>query len=240
MLVLKTIQKAKLEKRKLLAILLDPDKVDLPNLDHIVSKIDVLKADFIFVGGSSVKNGDTEILVKRLKKLTQIKTILFPGDVSQITNRADALLFMSLLSGLNPEYLVTQHIKAVSKLKGMHLEVIPTAYILVDGGTVSSVQNQSKTKPLSQSNTQIIVDTAVAGKLMGKQLIYLEAGSGAKYPVKAEIIKKVAQNLHIPLIVGGGIRTQKQLDLAYTSGADLVVIGTAFEENSLLLKSDKK
>ncbi|MCF6214016.1 MAG: geranylgeranylglyceryl/heptaprenylglyceryl phosphate synthase [Flavobacteriaceae bacterium] len=240
MAFLKRIKRAKNTGQKLLAILLDPDKVQLNNLKVTVLKIENLKANFIFVGGSFVKNGATEILVDRLKQLTQIKIILFPGDVSQITNRADTLLFMSLLSGLNPEYLVTQQIKSVAKLKDMDLEVVPTAYILVDGGTVSSVQNQSKTKPLLQNDTQKIVDTAIAGTLMGKQLIYLEAGSGAKYPVKAKIINKVAQNVRIPLIVGGGIRTQKQLDLAYASGADLVVIGTAFEENNLLLKSDKK
>jgi len=238
MLVLKTIQKAKLEKRKLLAILLDPDKIDLKILIGIVSKIEALKADFIFVGGSFVKNGDTEILVSQLKQLTQLQIVIFPGDVNQITDQADALLFMSLLSGLNPEYLISQHVKAVSKLKDTRLEVIPTGYILIDGGTVSSVQKQSETIPISQNDIQRITDTTVAGALMGKQLIYLEAGSGAKEAIKAEIIHKVTQNIQIPVIVGGGIRTQKQLNLAYENGADLVVIGTAFEENNLLLTAD--
>lgn len=238
MSVLKTIQKAKLENRKLLAILLDPDKVVLQNLNAIVIKIETLKTDFIFVGGSSVKNGKTKILVKQLKRLTALKIVLFPGDVSQITASADALLFLSLLSGLNPEYLITQQIKAISKLKNTTLEIIPTGYILIDGGIVSSVQKQSRTIPLSQNNKQGITDTALAGELMGKQIIYLEAGSGAKNPVSESIIKKVASHLQIPIIVGGGIRTQKQVRAAYNSGANLVVIGTAFEENILLLKAD--
>ena len=238
MSVLKTIQKAKLEKRKLLAILLDPDKVVLQSLNAIITKIETLKNDFICVGGSSVKNGKTKILVKQLKRLTALKIVLFPGDVSQITASADALLFLSLLSGLNPEYLITQQIKAISKLKNTNLEIIPTGYILIDGGIVSSVQKQSRTIPLSQNNKQGITDTALAGELMGKQIIYLEAGSGAKNPVSESIIKKVASHLQIPIIVGGGIRTQKQVRAAYNSGANLVVIGTAFEENILLLKAD--
>ena len=134
--------------------------------------------------------------------------------------------------------MITQQIKAISKLKNTTLEIIPTGYILIDGGIVSSVQKQSRTIPLSQNNKQGITDTALAGELMGKQIIYLEAGSGAKNPVSESIIKKVASHLQIPIIVGGGIRTQKQVRGAYNSGANLVVICTAFDENILLLKAD--
>jgi phosphoglycerol geranylgeranyltransferase len=238
MSVLETIQQAKFKGQKLSAILLDPDKVDLQELKTILAKIVAFKADFIFVGGSVVSLNKTQILVKILKQQSTLKVVLFPGDVSQISEQADALLFLSLLSGLNPEYLVTQHIKAAPKLKKTSLEIIPTAYVLVEGGTRSSVQKQSQTKPLSQNDISHIVSTALAGQFMGKQLIYLEAGSGAKIPVRPSVIKKVAKTLKIPLIVGGGIRTQEQLQAAFNSGADLVVIGTAFEENNLLLEAD--
>ena len=240
MLFLKSLIEAKKSGQKLLAILLDPDKVALTDISTIIFKIETLKADFIFVGGSLVKEGATEKLVKALKKVTNLKVILFPGDASQITNLADTLLFMSLLSGRNPEYLINQQIKAIPKIKASHLEIISTAYILIDGGKVSSVEKVSHTKPMSQNQEELIVNTALAGQFMGNQLVYLEAGSGAKYPVKSEIIRELTNQLQIPVIVGGGIRTQKQLESAYVSGADLVVIGTAFEENNLFLKSDKK
>ncbi len=238
MKILKRIQHAKKAGEKLLAILLDPEKVILDKINETVAGIEALNADFIFVGGSIVPLNKTQVLVEELKKRTSLKIVLFPGDVSQITEQADALLFLSLLSGLNPEYLVSQHIKAVPKLKNSLLEIIPTAYILVDGGTISSVQKQSQTEPLPQKDVSRVVNTALAGQFMGKQLVYLEAGSGAKIPVEASVIKKVSKNLKIPLIVGGGIRTQQQLQTAFNNGADLVVMGTAFEENSLLLKAD--
>lgn len=237
MSIFSQIKFAKNNGQKLLAILLDPDKVKLESVQELIAKIEILSADFIFVGGSLVQEGATEILVKALKKYTQLKIILFPGDYSQICSQADALLFLSLVSGQNPEYLINQQVKAIPKIKESHLEIIPTAYILIDGGKVSSVQKISKTKPISQDQEELIVNTALAGQFMGNQLIYLEAGSGAKYPVKVSLIKKVADELQIPIIVGGGIRTEKQLNEAYKHGADLVVIGTAFEENKLLLKS---
>jgi len=238
MKILKRIEHAKKVGEKLLAILLDPEKVILDKINKTVAGIEALNANFIFVGGSTVSLNKTQTLVEKLRQHTSLKIVLFPGDVSQITEQADALLFLSLLSGTNPEYLVTQHIKAASKLEKSSLEIIPTAYILVDGGTISSVQKQSQTEPLPQKDVSRVVNTALAGQFMGKQLVYLEAGSGAKIPVGASVIKKVAKDLKIPLIIGGGIRTHQQLQTAFNSGADLVVIGTAFEENNLLLKAD--
>ncbi|MEN8187574.1 MAG: geranylgeranylglyceryl/heptaprenylglyceryl phosphate synthase, partial [Bacteroidota bacterium] len=160
---------------------------------------------------------------------------LFPGDYTQITDEADAILFLSLLSGRNPEYLIEQQVKSVPFLQKSNLEIIPTGYILVDGGVETAVQKVSKTQPISQENKEDIMQTACAGMYLGNKLIYLEAGSGARDPVKPEIIKSVSQSLDIPLIVGGGIRNQKQLNEAYEKGADLVVIGTAFEENNQIL-----
>ncbi|MBE0423254.1 MAG: geranylgeranylglyceryl/heptaprenylglyceryl phosphate synthase [Lutibacter sp.] len=230
--ILKFIQKTSVKGEKLLAILLDPDKTSLDKLPEITSRIENLKANFIFVGGSFVKSGITDSFVKTLKKHTKIPVILFPGDFSQLTNFADGLLFLSLLSGRNPEYLIEQQIKSVPFLKNSNLEIIPTGYILIDGGTNSSVLKMSNTKPISQENIQLAVDTAVAGMYKGKQLIYLEAGSGAKIPVNYQLISAVKQHISIPLIVGGGIKTKEQLHNAYKNGADLVVIGTAFENNA--------
>jgi putative glycerol-1-phosphate prenyltransferase len=230
--ILKFIQKAAIKKEKLLAILLDPDKTALGKLPEIASRIDDLNANFIFVGGSFVENGITDLFVKTLKKYTKLPVILFPGDFSQLTNHADGLLFLSLLSGRNPEYLIEQQIKSVPFLKNSSLEIIPTGYILIDGGTNSSVLKTSNTKPIPQENIKLAVDTAVAGMYKGKQLIYLEAGSGAKVPVNSQLISAVKKHINIPLIVGGGIKTKEQLNNAYENGADLVVIGTAFENNA--------
>ncbi|MDO9137497.1 MAG: geranylgeranylglyceryl/heptaprenylglyceryl phosphate synthase [Lutibacter sp.] len=230
--ILAFIQKASVKGEKLLAILLDPDKTSLDKLPEISSRIDTLNANFIFVGGSFVENQLTDLFVKTLKKHTKLPVILFPGDFSQLTNYADGLLFLSLLSGRNPEYLIEQQIKSVPFLKNSSLEIIPTGYILIDGGTNSSVLKMSNTKPISQENIQLAVDTAVAGMYKGKQLIYLEAGSGAKIPVNSQLISEVKKHINIPLIVGGGIKTKVQLENAYKNGADLVVIGTAFENNA--------
>jgi len=219
--------------QKLLAILLDPDKVNLEEVSQLIQNINN-KADFIFVGGSTVSKGDTEKLVHQIKKRTKIPILLFPGDYTQLTNEADALLFLSLISGENPEYLIKQQLKSVPFLQKSKLEIIPTGYILINGGTKTSVQKVSDTTPIDRNNIDLISNTALAGMYMGKKLIYLEAGSGAKTPVSTDIIKAIKNKLTIPLIVGGGIRTRKQLDNAFNSGADLVVIGTAYEENNQL------
>jgi len=233
--ILKQIQNAAIKGDKLLAILLDPDKTSIDEISLIAKKIDAINANFIFVGGSYVENGATDVFVKKLKKYSNKSIILFPGDYSQITNNADALLFLSLLSGRNPEYLIEQQIKSVPFLKNSTLEIIPTGYILIDGGINSSVLKISKTTPISQDNIDLAVATAIAGMHKGKQLIYLEAGSGATTSVNPKLISEVKKNIHIPLIVGGGIRTKKQLKNAFKNGADLVVIGTAFEKNNDIL-----
>lgn len=217
--------------------MLDPDKLTLSDLPNTAIKINSNKVDFIFVGGSTVDLGITDAIVSKLKNLTDIPIILFPGDYLHLTNKADAVLFLSLLSGRNPEYLIEQQIKSVGFLKNSNLEIIPTAYILIDGGVETSVQRVSKTIPISQSNIDKIVSTSVAAAYMGKQLIYLEAGSGATEAVNPNIIKMVSENIDIPIIVGGGIRTKTQLENAFNSGADLIVIGTAFEEDNDALKS---
>ncbi|MEZ4779819.1 MAG: geranylgeranylglyceryl/heptaprenylglyceryl phosphate synthase [Flavobacteriaceae bacterium] len=214
--------------KKLLAILIDPEKFEIQNVAAFLRKLPV-ETTHLFVGGSTVADGMTEILVKSLKLYTAKPIILFPGDVSQITNAADGLLFLSLLSGRNPEYLIGQQVKAVSKLRDTSLEIIPTGYILIDGENTSAVARVTQTKPLPQDDIQTIVDTAKAGELMGAKLMYLEAGSGAKIPVSSEIISAVKKELNIPLIVGGGIKTKEQIIAAYGAGATMIVMGTAFE-----------
>lgn len=226
-----SICKASEKGEKLLAVLMDPDKFELSNTKSFIEKVKQSLATHIFVGGSTVAEDVTEILVAEIKKYTSLPVILFPGDVTQITEKADALLFLSLVSGRNPEYLIGKHVVSVSKLRGTNLEIIPTGYILIQNGKETAVQRITGTEPMPRNNIQNIVDTAVAGQLLGMKLIYLEAGSGALCPVTAEIIQSVKRELNIPLIVGGGIRNNAQLDAAYKAGADLVVIGTAFEND---------
>ena len=234
--ILKAISKGE----KLLAVLIDPDKFSIQNTLSFIEKINTSIATHIFVGGSIVDEGANENLVIEIKKHTNLPVVLFPGDVSQITNNADALLFLSLISGRNPEYLIGKHVEAVSKLKNSNLEVIPTGYMLIESGKETAVEEVTKTKPLSRNNVQHIIDTAKAGELLGMQLMYLEAGSGAKKALNHDIISSVKRELHIPLIVGGGIRSKMELENAYNSGADLVVIGTAFEDDESFFDELKK
>lgn len=219
------------EGNKLLAVLIDPDKFEITGVKSFIKKVNASIATHIFVGGSEVHELKTEALVVEIKKQTGLPIVLFPGDVNQVTNKADGLLFLSLISGRNPDYLIGKHVEAVSKLKKSTLEIIPTGYILIESGAQTSVERVSETKPLTRNSISYIQDTAKAGELLGMQLIYLEAGSGATHAIEAEIISKVKQDINIPLIVGGGIRTKFQLNNAYKAGADIVVIGTAFEDD---------
>ena len=213
---------------KLLVVLIDPDKFQDEEAEFFLEKLP-LEVTHIFIGGSTVASNKTENTVRAIKQKTSLPVIIFPGDHSQITEEADAILFLSLISGRNPEYLIEQQVKSIKRLKNSELEIIPTGYILIDGGKESAVQRVSNTTPISQDNVELVVNTALAGQFLGKKLIYLEAGSGAKNPVSAEIISSVKAEIKIPLIVGGGIRNLEQLKRAYDAGADIVVIGTAFE-----------
>ncbi len=229
--IYKDILAAKQNGKKLLAILLDPDKLEVAQIENLTKKIHASPATHVFVGGSTVEKGQTKKIVIELKKHTKLPIILFPGDKSQITNTADGILFLSLLSGRNPKFLIEQQIQSVSILKNTNLEIIPTGYILIDGSVETAVQRVSKTSPIPQNNPQLITDTALAGEYMGKQLIYLEAGSGATESVEIKNIQAVANAISVPLIVGGGLRSLSAIEKAYEAGADLVVIGTAFEKD---------
>ena len=225
------ILKSKVENEKLLAILLDPDKIDLNNLEILIEKINQSPATHIFIGGSLVENNILDELISKIKEDCDLPIILFPGNPSQISDQADAILFLSLISGRNPDFLIEHQVKAVPILKQTNLEIISTGYILIESGTETAVERVSKTKPLDRNNPDLVLATAQAGEMLGHKLIYLEAGSGAKQTVPTEMIKKVAQNIEIPLIVGGGIVDLRGIQKAFDSGADLVVIGTAFEND---------
>ena len=215
---------------KKLAILLDPEKANL----NALSFTSECHPDYIFVGGST--GGDTTEFVQNLKsKISNLQSpipiVLFPGNSSQFTPEADAVLFLSLLSGNNPEYIVGQQIKSARAIYESHINFVPTAYILIDGGVETSTMRVTGTKPLDPSDLQTIVDTCIAAELMGKKAIYLEAGSGAIHPVSTDIIKAVRAHTSITLIVGGGIRTPEAMNDAYAAGADIVVIGNHFESH---------
>ena len=232
--ILNDIKIASSKQQKLLAVLIDPDKFNLNEVENFLSNIHKTIATHIFVGGSTVKALTTQQLVAKLKSHTNLPIVLFPGDVSQVCKNADAILYLSLISGRNPEFLINQHVKSVSYIEESNLEVIPTGYILVESGKKTTVQKVTQTETLS--NTESITKTAKAGQYLGMQLIYLEAGSGAEYPVSENIISQTKQRLQIPLIVGGGIRSKKAMTNAYNAGADLIVIGTAFENNTEFYK----
>ncbi len=217
-------------KHRSLAVLLDPEKADLSRLTFT----DECHPDYLFVGGST--GGDTTEFVRNLKSSisnlqSPIPVILFPGNSSQFTTEADGILFLSLLSGRNPEFLVDQQVKSARRIHTASMDFVPTAYILIDGGVETSTMRVTGTKPLLPSNLQTIVDTCIAAELMGKKAIYLEAGSGAIQPVSPEIIKAVRAVTSVTLIVGGGIRTPEAMNAAYNAGADVVVIGNHFEQH---------
>ena len=231
---------AKQHGKQLLAVLIDPEKTSIEQLPTLVKLIHQSIATHIFVGGSTDQHNTIEPVIVALKKATILPIIIFPGSANQVSKKADGILFLSLISGRNPEYLIEQQVQSAIQIKESSLEVLPTGYILVDGGKESAVERVSSSKPICQTNSELILRTALAGEFSGKKIIYLEAGSGAKTPVKSSIISLVKENLTIPLIIGGGIQTVHQLTTAYAAGADLVVIGTAFEKDPAFFNIIKK
>ena len=225
------ILKSKANKEQRLAILLDPDKIDLNIAEVLIQKIIQSPATYIFIGGSLVENNILDELILKIKQKCALPIVLFPGNPSQISDKADAILFLSLISGRNPDFLIEHQVKAAPILKQTQLEIISTGYILIESGTETAVQRVSKTNPLDRNNSDLALATAQAGEMLGNKLIYLEAGSGAKQAVPLEMIRKISQNIEIPLLVGGGIIDLQGIQKAYDSGADLVVIGTAFEND---------
>lgn len=229
--ILKQIKK----KSCLLAVLIDPEKF---NKDVIVKASAV--ADMFFVGGSTLKKGEINHTIKQIKKITSLPVVIFPGDSHQIDGNADAILFLSLISGRNPDYLIGKQVESAHIIKQKKLEAIPTGYILVEGERKSATEKVSKTKPIAANAIDMVVKTAIAGEMLGKKLIYLEAGSGAKTTIPDSMIKKVKKNISVPLIVGGGINSLEKAKQVKEAGADIVVIGNALEKNIHLLKELQK
>lgn len=228
--VIAHIVDSQVAKKPLLAMLLDPEKAQIDSLP-ITEQV---KPDLFFVGGST--GGDMTNFVRALRARIDalslsIPIVLFPGNASQFTPEADALLYLSLLSGRNPEMLVGQQVIAAQAVRKSGIETIPMGYILIDGGVETSVMRVSGTTPIPNDDISTIVATSIAAELMGKKLIYLEAGSGAKVPISSEIIAAVRAAVSIPIIVGGGIRTPQQMRDAYEAGANIVVIGNHFESD---------
>lgn len=222
---------SKLNKRKMFAILVDPDKLDDRSLHQLTGLSDGAAIDFILVGGSMV-SGSVDDTVQALKKRTPIPILLFPGNVLQISPHADGILFLSLISGRNPEFLIGNHVIAAPVLKKINIEVIPTGYILIENGRTTSVEYVSNTKPIPADKIDLTVATAMAGEMLGHKLLYLEAGSGAIETVNEGMIREVKKNTGIPLIVGGGIHTAEQARRIYDAGADIIVVGSVLENNT--------
>lgn len=224
------------EKRSLI-VLIDPDKYFSENnwLDR-ANLFNQYRPDAIFLGGSHLTNDYSGAIISILKKATDLSVIAFPGDYSHLHEDVDGVLFLSLISGRNPEYLINQQVKSAMGLKKQGMAVLPTGYMLIDGGASTSVQYVTQTQPIPSDKTSLAVATAVAGELLGLKAIYLEAGSGAKNPVPAEMVHAVKSELSIPLIVGGGIRDAKTARLLYEAGADVLVVGNGFEKNPGLLE----
>jgi len=224
------------QNQKMIAILLDPGCCMGRHLVKIVTLMKTYTPDFVFVGGSHI-HSSIDHLIDLLKEELTSEVILFPGNATQFTKNADALLYLSLISGRNPEYLIGQHVQSAKLIRDSGLEVIPTAYLLIEGGKTSSVMYMSNTMPIPRDKNEIASSTAIAGELLGMHIAYLEAGSGAELPVSAEMIQHVSSEISIPLIVGGGIKNEEQLKLAYDAGADLVVIGNILETNPEKIES---
>jgi putative glycerol-1-phosphate prenyltransferase len=230
-----TLYDNKRNGKKSLALLIDPDKHSPGSLEEIVCLAAEVKVDFIFFGGSFVQSEMANEFVSNIKEMLQAPVIIFPGNQMSVCEQADGILYLSLISGRNSEFLIGRHVITAPLIKRSGLEVLPTGYMLIDSGAPTAVEYMSNTSPIPRHQHDIAVATAMAGEMLGLKLLYLEGGSGAKHPVPLEMIKKVAKNVSIPLIVGGGINTADMLDEVFISGADLVVVGNAIEKNPSLI-----
>ncbi|HEX2899337.1 MAG TPA: geranylgeranylglyceryl/heptaprenylglyceryl phosphate synthase [Bacteroidia bacterium] len=230
--ILPQIQALKAEGKKGFAILIDPDKLAPEGLPDLAAKINASGIDFVLVGGSLLMNERIRDLVPALKQALRPPVILFPGNLMQISPGADAILFLSLISGRNPDLLIGNHVVAAPLLKQSGMEVLPTGYMLIDSGRPTSAHYMSNTMPIPHDKPEIAACTAMAGELLGLQLLYMDGGSGAERSISTEMISAVAGAVGIPLIVGGGIRNKKQAEAILKAGADIIVVGNAFEADS--------
>lgn len=222
------------KKNTQLVVLIDPDKFN-PELIKLCCKS---KVAFFLVGGSELKENNLSRVISSIKKISKKPVILFPGHETQVSKNADGMLLLSLISGRNPDYLIGKHVKAVPIILRNKIKTLPTGYILINGSKISTTQKVSKTEPLK--NLDEIVNTSIAGEMLGLKAIYLEAGSGAAQEINTKIIKAVRKQISLPLFVGGGINSYAKAKKAIEAGANFVVVGNALEKNIYLLTEIEK
>lgn len=230
------LQEKKLKGQKSFAVLIDPDKVNKESVEQLVKLSVDAAVDYFLVGGSLVISNRLDEVVQQIKALCDIPVILFPGSPSQVSTYADGLLYLSLISGRNPELLIGQHVISAPFVKQSGLEIISTGYMVVDGGAPTTVSYISNAAPLPADKNEIAMCTAMAGEMLGMKVIYMDAGSGAKRAISESMIQSVAQQIEAPLIVGGGIIDPEKAYLNCKAGADVIVIGNAIEKDASLIK----
>ncbi|MFN8338223.1 MAG: geranylgeranylglyceryl/heptaprenylglyceryl phosphate synthase [Saprospiraceae bacterium] len=230
------ILNAKKSGEKKFVVLIDPDKVRLGKISKVLETSVEAGVDYFFIGGSLVVNDMLDYVLKSMKDMCNIPMILFPGNSFQLSYKADGLLFLSLISGRNADLLIGKHVITAPFLKVSPLEIIPTGYMLIDGGIMTSVQYMSNTSPIPANKEDIALCTAMAGEMLGLKQIYMDAGSGAKNPISDSMINTVSGGIEIPLIVGGGIATAEKAAANAKAGADVIVVGNAIEKDPFLIK----
>lgn len=222
--------------KKSFTVLIDPDKVNAQSIEQITELAIDAKVDYFFVGGSLVISNHLDECIQQIKSLCNIPVVLFPGSPSQVSKYADALLYLSLISGRNPELLIGQHVVSAPFVKKSGLEIMPTGYMVIDGGAPTTVSYISNATPIPADKNEIAMCTAMAGEMLGMKLIYMDAGSGAKRPITEQMIEKVASYIESPLIVGGGIIEPEKAYRNCKAGADVIVVGNAIEKDPSLIK----
>jgi phosphoglycerol geranylgeranyltransferase len=230
-----SFNEAKQRGLKRLAVLIDPDKMRLGNVGRVIELAARGGADYFFVGGSLIVNDMMDYCLDAIREVGGIPSVLFPGSPQQINPKADAILFLSLISGRNADFLIGQHVLAAPTLRRTSLEIIPTGYMLIDGGAPTTATYISGTLPIPANKEDIALCTAMAGEMLGLKTMYLDAGSGAKIPVNETMIRAVSNGINAPLIVGGGMRTPEKALLNAQAGADIIVVGNAFEQDPDLI-----
>ena len=234
-MIYKELLDSKQNAKKKLAILIDPDKLRLNSMDSVIKSAVDNQIDYFFIGGSLIVNDMLDNVLEVLKKESKIPLILFPGNSMQLSYKADAILFLSLISGRNPELLIGKHVISAPYLKLSPLEVISTGYMNIDGGVSTTVSYISNTSPIPKDKNDIAVCTAIAGEMLGLKTIFLDAGSGAKYPVSTEMISSIRGAVDVPIITGGGISSPEKAFENVSAGADVVVVGNAVEKDPTLI-----
>ena len=212
-----------------LLALIDPDKKNDSRLNDILTRINSSNFDAILVGGSFIEDNLFEKRIKYIKSNTNLPLILFPGSSNQISNQVESMLYLNLISGRNPKYLIDEQVKGAKKINKLNIETIPTAYILLDGGSITSVSNISSTSPLNMNDKENVLSHALAGQFMGNKLIYFDCGSGSKFSIKSDLLSYISNEVKIPIIVGGGIKSYDEALQLSKYGASYVVVGNSLE-----------